>query len=980
MRTQPAAARCRPAVLGALAVAFVALACGPAGATAAPPAAPTSPPVSRPSAAVASAVSASAPAAAAAEAPDASGDIGWEGPSFQGASSSPSGSKPESKLWYAQGSWWADLWATASSGFYIHRLDLATHQWVQTPTQLEDRAGTRSDVLWDGTHLFVASHGFAEGSTSTPTGYPAELRRFSFSNGGYVLDAGFPVVINDAKSESLVIERDSQGRIWATWMEDAKIMVSVSSAGGTSFGAPTVLPVTGTSVKADDLSSILAFGGNQVGIMWSNQLDQKMYFTHRLDSDPVGSWSPTEVAYEGANAADDHINLKTVSDQGGRILAAVKTSKTGSSVLEHLLDRDPTTGVWTSHPFGTAVDAHTRSIVLVDKIHQTVHMFAAAGQSGGSVYEKTAPLSNITFPTGRGTAVLTDADSADINNPTSTKQSVDATTGLVVLATNDSTRRYWTHYDPLGGTTPPPPATAPGAPAAPTVAGGDGQVTVAWSAPASDGGAAITGYVVTPYIGAAAQPSVVRPAAPTSATLPATNGTTYTYKVAAVNSVGTGAASGSSASVTPHATIPTGPTGSVFVPIEPCRVVDTRKAGGAFGPGAQRSFQVGGGGSGFSAQGGKPGGCAIPDGATAVEASVTAVAPTHGGFLRAWPAGSSPPDATFLNFTTHQGVTNTGALALAAAGVEDLTLKSFGGPSHYVIDVQGYFATATALPSGVTGSVYVAIQPCRAVDTRQAGGGFGSGTVRSVQLAGSGPGFSAQGGKPGGCAVPDGATAVEASVTAVDPRGGGYLRTWPTGQAPPTATFLNFTEHRGITNTGALALAATGDDDLTLRSSGGPTHYVIDVQGYFTKPAGLPSGVTGSVFVPTSPCREVDTRVAGGAFAPGAVRSVQLAGTGGAFAAQGGQAGGCAIPDGATAVEASVTAVTPSRNGYLRTWPSGSAPPNATFLNFTAGQGVTNTGIVALAATGLRDLTLRSYGGPTHYVIDVQGYFTAASS
>jgi PKD repeat protein len=88
-------------------------------------------------------------------------------------------------------------------------------------------------------------------------------------------------------------------------------------------------------------------------------------------------------------------------------------------------------------------------------------MFATSGQSGGSIYEKTAPLADIAFPTGRGTAVLTDASSPDLNNATSTKQNVSSATGLVVLATNDSTRRYWTHYDPLGGPSPPPGPESP---------------------------------------------------------------------------------------------------------------------------------------------------------------------------------------------------------------------------------------------------------------------------------------------------------------------------------------------------------------------------------------------------------------------------------------------------------------------------------------------------------------------------------------
>ncbi|CAN5657072.1 hypothetical protein BH10ACT1_BH10ACT1_26990 [soil metagenome] len=376
-------------------------------------------------------------------------DIGWEGPSFEGASGSPSGSKPESKLWYNDGTWWADLWDVGTGDFYVHRLDLGSRQWVRTNTRLDTRANSRSDSLWDGTHLYVASHAFAEGSSNTPTGV-AELRRFSYDTNTdtYSLDSGFPVQINNARSETLVIDRDGNDRIWATWVQNKQVMVTVSDPGGVNFAAPTALPVSSTKVSTDDISAVLTFAGDKVGVLWSNQSDEKMYFTQRLQT-PGSAWGPTEVAYSGKSAADDHINLKNVVDQGGRILAATKTSTSGSSnVLVTLLDRSPS-GTWTSHPYGTGGDNHTRPIVLVDRQHQSVHMFATSGQSGGAIYEKTAPLDAIDFPSGKGRAVLVDEDEPDINNATSTKQNVDATTGLVVLATNDTTDRYWTHYDPL---------------------------------------------------------------------------------------------------------------------------------------------------------------------------------------------------------------------------------------------------------------------------------------------------------------------------------------------------------------------------------------------------------------------------------------------------------------------------------------------------------------------------------------------------
>ena len=91
----------------------------------------------------------------------------------------------------------------------------------------------------------------------------------------------------------------------------------------------------------------------------------------------------------------------------------------------------------------------------------------------------------------------------------------------------------------------------PGAPTGVTASAGNGQATVSWTAPASNGGQAIENYVVTPYIGAVAQtPTTVGNVTSTTITGLA-NGTTYTFKVAARNSFGTGPQSGSSNAVTP---------------------------------------------------------------------------------------------------------------------------------------------------------------------------------------------------------------------------------------------------------------------------------------------------------------------------------------------------------------------------------------------------------------------------------------------
>jgi galactose oxidase-like protein/fibronectin type III domain protein len=98
---------------------------------------------------------------------------------------------------------------------------------------------------------------------------------------------------------------------------------------------------------------------------------------------------------------------------------------------------------------------------------------------------------------------------------------------------------------------------APATPAKPSASAGDGQATVSWSAP-DDGGSAITKYTVTPFIGSNAQtPKEVtgNPAATSTTVTGLTNGTAYTFKVSATNSVGTSAQSAASDPVTPTAPV-----------------------------------------------------------------------------------------------------------------------------------------------------------------------------------------------------------------------------------------------------------------------------------------------------------------------------------------------------------------------------------------------------------------------------------------
>jgi hypothetical protein len=90
-------------------------------------------------------------------------------------------------------------------------------------------------------------------------------------------------------------------------------------------------------------------------------------------------------------------------------------------------------------------------------------------------------------------------------------------------------------------------AIIPGAPTIGTATAGNASATVAFSAPASTGGVAITGYTVTASPGGATATGASSPVTISGLT----NGTAYTFTVTATNSAGTSSASGASNSVTP---------------------------------------------------------------------------------------------------------------------------------------------------------------------------------------------------------------------------------------------------------------------------------------------------------------------------------------------------------------------------------------------------------------------------------------------
>ncbi len=369
------------------------------------------------------------------------------------SNSAPTGEKPESKLWFNDGVWWGSLYNSSAQAYHIYRLNSGTQSWTDTGTQIDDRNGTKGDALWDSASdkLYVVSHIFAtSGSSTTDPRTWGRLYRFSYNSStqSYSLDSGFPVTVTQGNSESLVVAKDTSGMLWVTYNQSGHVMVNHSVGVPPSdnvWATPIRLPVTTSStnnLNSDDICSIIAFGLGKIGVFWSNQSTKKDYFIVHTDGASATSWATEETALAISNGADDHMNLKT--DNNGRVFAAVKTSQSSSgSPLVMLLVRS-SGGTWSNTTFGNVSDNHTRPIVLLDLPDNRLYIFATTPDAGTpqSIYYKVTSLSAISFPPGPGAPILQGTTDVNINNPASTKQNVDVSTGVVVLGSDNKTLRY----------------------------------------------------------------------------------------------------------------------------------------------------------------------------------------------------------------------------------------------------------------------------------------------------------------------------------------------------------------------------------------------------------------------------------------------------------------------------------------------------------------------------------------------------------
>ena len=385
----------------------------------------------------------------------------------------------------------------------------------------------------------------------------------------------------------------------------------------------------------------------------------------------------------------------------------------------------------------------------------------------------------------------------------------------------------------------------------------------------------------------------------------------------------------------------TGPA-SKFVPITPTRILDSRyerEQPRLFG---QTSLSIDPtDGTGVAEAAG-----VAADEITAVVLNTTMVGADGTGFATMWPTGSPRPD-TATNNSRFVGQ-NIGNLVIAPIGVDGKISFFSSTATNVTLDVLGVFTRSDASDDGR----FVAIEPVRQTDTRDAGGrAMRARETRTFDLASVG--------------VPRSATGVVMNMTAINANGRGFYTVWPAGDPQPDTANVNVLG-RGYT-AGNQVVSGMNDGRIQVYTDIG-SDLTIDVTGYFTGDGGGAS--VDGLFVPIEPSRFLDTRrddstigLNGGDPLPAGRRfTLDVTGAGG-------------VPQvGVKALALNLTGFKAAGRGFVKAFPSGSTPPDTSSLNFTqSNQTVPNHAITAIdVASGSIDLLPDV---AVDMIVDGTGYF-----
>ena len=296
----------------------------------------------------------------------------------------PTADKPQSKLWFMDGCWWAILPDSTGPTLW-QRTDKG---WKEDPGVRKNLKGIlgRADVWAEKNE--VTAVGVADSSLTV-------FRLFKKSKSHEIqwearILANLLPPSNNHPIETATIAKDGKGNWWVAATADSQVCVWFSSNNGKNWTTPSILA---KGIDEDDICVVTPLNGG-IGVIWSDQVRDAILMRVHKDGKPAGIWEKEEVAESGNKTADDHLNTSLAPD--GTLWLVTKNSVDKAGQPQFVLRIRSVDGKWVNKPYlvlENRMKRPSRPIVIATEGNSVV--FVGHGDNDRSVpYPYN---SNITF-------------------------------------------------------------------------------------------------------------------------------------------------------------------------------------------------------------------------------------------------------------------------------------------------------------------------------------------------------------------------------------------------------------------------------------------------------------------------------------------------------------------------------------------------------------------------------------------------------
>lgn len=298
-------------------------------------------------------------------------------PSFQVDYRMPTADKPQSKLWFMDGYWWALLPNSSGPSLWQRKEE----GWLEHTEITEALRGVpgRADVWADGNH--VTAVGVADLSK---TNYSLTVFRLSKKSSSIewkteILAELFPPSPEYA-IETATIVQDGKGNWWIAAVADTKVCVWNSPSCGKKWSHPIVLA---EGIDNDDICVVTTLPDNEVGVIWSDQIRDAVLIRIHKDGDPAENWGKEEIIDKGNLTADNHFNTSLAPD--GTLWIATKNEVDVTDKPQFVLRIRSADGKWTNMPYVIREEMKRPSRPIVIATEDNSYVFSGYGDNDRSI-------------------------------------------------------------------------------------------------------------------------------------------------------------------------------------------------------------------------------------------------------------------------------------------------------------------------------------------------------------------------------------------------------------------------------------------------------------------------------------------------------------------------------------------------------------------------------------------------------------------